>query len=92
MICTSRLYQRDIQFRMTPRATTMSDSTRVSDHSFHVSGGAGFARVGAMCKQILNNLAAMADRSAERARFAALPLRQLEDIGMTIAERDALLR
>jgi hypothetical protein len=70
----------------------MSYSTRVSDNSFHVFGGAGFGRVGAMCKQILNNVAALADRSAERARFAALPPRQLEDIGVTIAERDALLR
>jgi hypothetical protein len=92
MIRAIGLYLCHIQFRMTPRATIMSGSTRAFDNSSPVFGGAGFGRVGAMCKQILNNLAAMADRSAERARFAALPVRQLEDIGMTIAERDALLR
>jgi hypothetical protein len=70
----------------------MSDSTGVSDNSFRFFGGVGLGRIGETCKQILNNLAALADRSAERARFAALPLRQLEDIGMAIAERDALLR
>ena len=34
---------------------------------------------------------ALARRPGERARFAALPMRQLEDIGLTIAERDDLV-
>jgi len=40
------------------------------------------------CKQILNSLSGMASRAEDRRRFAALPLRQLEDIGLTVAERD----
>ena len=66
--------------------------TRVSkffDGSTGAFGGNGLARVGAVCKQILNGLAEMAQRSAERSRFAQLPRRYLDDVGMTIAERDA---
>ena len=70
----------------------MSNSVTHPHNFFGDFGGAGLSRVGAMCKQILNNLAEMANRPAERRRFAELPLRQLEDIGLTIAERDALLR
>ena len=70
----------------------MGNSTRASDHSFSVFGGAGLSRVGTTCKQILNGLVEMAHRPAERERFAALQRRHLEDIGLTIAERDALLR
>jgi hypothetical protein len=66
----------------------MSNFARISDHSHSFSGGSGFDRVGAKCKQILNGLAGLAGRAEDRRRFAALPLRQLEDIGLTIAERD----
>ena len=50
---------------------------------------ASIGRIGSVCKLILNNLAEQAERSAERSRFAQLPRRYLDDVGMTIAERDA---
>ncbi len=70
----------------------MNNSTAHSHDSLGDFGGAGLGRVAAMCKQILNNMAKTANRPNEHRRFAALPLRQLEDIGMTVAERDAQLR
>ncbi|HLW90084.1 MAG TPA: hypothetical protein VKS78_02125 [Roseiarcus sp.] len=44
-----------------------------------------------VCKQILNGLSAASNRSIVRSRFASLDRRALEDIGLTIAERDDLL-
>ena len=70
----------------------MSNFARTSDHSHSFFDGGGFDRVGAKCKQILNSLSGMASRAEGRRRFAALPLRQLEDIGLTVAERDDLVR
>ena len=49
---------------------------------------AGVVRV---CKQILNVLAERAALAADRSRFAALSARQLEDIGITAAERAAIV-
>ncbi len=49
---------------------------------------AGWFRLG---KQILNALAARAAAATERSRFAALPARYLDDVGMTEAERAAAL-
>jgi len=49
---------------------------------------AGSFRIG---KQILNALAARAAAAAERSRFAALPARYLDDVGMTQADRAAAL-
>lgn len=45
-----------------------------------------------MCKQIPIAVTEMAHRSVDRSRLAQLPTRLLEDIGMTLAERDARLR
>ena len=73
---------------MMQRATVMSNFARTSDHSHSFFGGGGFDRVGVKCKQILNSLSGMTSRAEDRRRFAALPLRQLEDIGLTVAERD----
>ena len=42
-------------------------------------------------KQILNALAERASVAAERSRFAALPGRYLDDVGMTEADRAAVL-
>jgi hypothetical protein len=42
-------------------------------------------------KQILNALATRAAAATERSRFAALPSRYLDDVGMTEAERAAAL-
>jgi hypothetical protein len=74
------------------RAMIMSNFVRTSDHSHSFFGGDGFDRVGEKCKQILNSLGGMASRAEDRRRFAALPFRQLEDIGLTIAQRDDQLR
>jgi hypothetical protein len=68
----------------------MSLSAVNSTHSNH-DFGHGAKRAVDICKQILNLMAALAHRQGEQARFAALPMRQLEDIGLTIAERDDLL-
>ena len=40
-----------------------------------------------MGKQFLNALASRAAAAADRSRFAALPSRYLDDVGMTEAER-----
>ncbi len=45
----------------------------------------------AIGKQILNALTERAAAAAERSRFAALPSRYLDDVGMTEAERAAAL-
>ncbi|HZZ60349.1 MAG TPA: hypothetical protein VFE63_04135 [Roseiarcus sp.] len=44
-----------------------------------------------LCKRILNGVAERASIASDRSRFAALPSRYLEDIGMTEAERAAIL-
>ena len=46
---------------------------------------------GAIWKGILNQLAERAQAAVDRGRLAALPLRHLDDIGMTGAERAAIL-
>ena len=48
----------------------------------------GVVRAG---KRILNAIAERASVAADRSRFAALPARYLDDIGMTAAERAATL-
>ena len=44
-----------------------------------------------MGKQFLNAIAARAADAADRSRFAALPPRYLDDVGMTAAERVRVL-
>jgi hypothetical protein len=51
-------------------------------------GVSGSFRIG---QQILNALAERAAAAAERSRFATLPSRYLDDVGMTEAERAAAL-
>jgi hypothetical protein len=70
----------------------MNSATTNSHASPHHWEETGDSRVGWVCKQILNDLMDFARRPIERRRLAALSLRQLEDIGMTVAERDGLLR
>ncbi len=70
----------------------MSTSTTHSQIPLSVLSETGLSRVFAMCKQFLNDAGALASRPAERRRFAALTPHLLDDIGMTVAERDALLR
>jgi hypothetical protein len=51
-------------------------------------GVSGVVRVG---KRILNAFAERASIAADRSQFAALPTRYLDDVGMTAAERAAIL-
>lgn len=61
-------------------------------HSQQTFDGEGLRRIGSACQHLLNIVAEAAARAAERSRYAALPRRYLDDVGMTIAERDAALR
>ena len=51
----------------------------------------GVPRAGGIWKGILNRLAERAEAAVDRSRLAALPLRYLDDVGMTVGERDAIL-
>jgi phage-related protein len=44
-----------------------------------------------LVKRILNQLAEGADASIDRSRLAALPQRYLDDVGMTVGERAAIV-
>jgi len=70
----------------------MSNTAANSQISPGVVGAVGVGRIGTVCKLILNELSTLAQRPAERRRLAALSPRLVEDIGMTVAERDALAR
>ena len=56
-------------------------------HGFELRASA-VVRVG---KRILNAIAERASIAAERSRFAALPAKYLDDVGMTAAERAAVI-
>jgi hypothetical protein len=69
--------------------------TRINPHSGNSQqsfDGEGIRRIGSACQYLLNIVAEGATRAAERSRYAALSRRYLDDVGMTIAERDAALR
>jgi hypothetical protein len=66
----------------------MNNTTQFLANSRGIFEEARFGRVGAICKQILNAATVMANHSAERLRYAALSVRELDDIGLTVAERD----
>ena len=59
-----------------------------STHHSIEFGASGVVRV---CKRILNAVAERASIAADRSQFAALSARYLDDIGMTAAERAAIL-
>ena len=50
-----------------------------------------FSAVVRLCKLIVNAIGERALVAADRSRFAALPARHLDDIGMTASERAAAL-
>jgi hypothetical protein len=50
-----------------------------------------FSAIVTTCQQILNALSERAAVAADRSRFATLPARYLDDIGMTQSERAAIL-
>jgi len=70
----------------------MSRIPSQSQHSPQSFDAEGIRRIGSACQQLLNLVGEAATRAAERSRYAALPRRYLDDVGMTIAERDAALR
>ena len=51
----------------------------------------GFSGVVRVCKQILNAVSERATVATDRSRFAALPARYLDDVGLTAAERASAL-
>jgi len=59
--------------------------------STHSHRDFGFSLAVTVCKQILNAARERRAVAAERSRFAALPQRYLDDVGMTAAERAAAL-
>ncbi len=59
-----------------------------STHQNFDFGLSGAIRV---CKRILNAIRERACVAADRSKFAALPPRYLDDIGVTAAERAAIL-
>ena len=65
--------------------TASATSLRHSRADFGVSWPIG------VLKGILNQLAERAEAAVDRSRLAALPLRCLEDVGMTVGERAAIL-
>ena len=54
-------------------------------------GNNNFRSVAAMGQHILNLVGEAARRAVDRSRFAALPRRYLDDVGMTPGELDAAL-
>ncbi len=65
--------------------------TASSANLVHSHGQFGASRVGAIVKGILNRLSERAEAAVDRTRLAALPLRYLDDVGMTVGERAAIL-
>ncbi len=59
--------------------------------STHPAADFGFSWGLRVSKQILNAIAASAASAADRSQFAALPVRYLDDVGLTEAERAAAL-
>jgi hypothetical protein len=51
----------------------------------------GVSRAGGVWRGILNRLAERAEAAVDRTRLATLPLRYLDDVAMTVGERDAIL-
>ena len=65
--------------------------TASSANLAHSHGEFGVSRAGAIVKGILNRLRERAEAAVDRSRLAALPLRHLDDVGMTVGERAAIL-
>ena len=65
--------------------------TASSTNLAHPHGDFGVFRAAGAWKGFLNRLAERAEAAVDRSRLAALPLRCLDDIGMTVGERAAIL-
>jgi hypothetical protein len=51
----------------------------------------GVSRAIDRVRRILNHLGERSDAAVDRSRFAALPRRDLDDVGVTVAERAVIL-
>jgi hypothetical protein len=60
-------------------------------HGTHSRADFGASWALAVVKGILNQLAERAEAAVDRSRLAALPVRYLDDVGMTIDERAAIV-
>jgi hypothetical protein len=66
----------------------MTASTTNLAHSYADFGASSWV---GLVKKILNRLAERAEAAIDRSRLAALPRRYLDDVGMTVGERAAML-
>jgi hypothetical protein len=57
----------------------------------HSHADFGVSSVIGVVKRILNQLGERAEAAVDRSRLAALPSRYLDDVGMTVGERAAIL-
>jgi hypothetical protein len=57
----------------------------------HSRADFGVSAMAEFLKRILNQLTAHAEAAVDRSRLAALPLRYLDDVGMTVGERAGIL-
>jgi hypothetical protein len=89
--CASGLYVGAKRAQSRKSGLRASKVTVSSANIAYPRAGHGFSWAGAIWKGILNQLAERAEAAADHSRLAALPLRHLDDIGMTEAERDAIL-
>ena len=60
-------------------------------HRAHSRVDFGVSRALALVKGILNQLTERAEVAVDRSRLAALPLRYLDDVGMTLDERAGIV-
>lgn len=57
----------------------------------HSHADFGVSAMAEFVKRILNQLTERAEAAVDRSRLAALPLRYLDDVGMTVGERAGIL-
>jgi len=60
-------------------------------HGTHSRADLWVSRSLSLVKGILNQFAERAEAAVDRSRLAALPLRYLDDVGMTVDERAAIV-
>jgi hypothetical protein len=65
--------------------------TASSTNLAHSRPDFGASWAGGVWKGILNQLAERAEAAVDRSRFAALPVRYLDDVGMTVEERASII-
>ena len=89
--CASGLYVRAKRAQSLVFGVRTNKVTVSSANIVYSRADLRFSWAGAIWKGILNQLAERAQAAVDRGRLAALPLRHLDDIGMTEGERAAIL-